>query len=110
MLSYCEEYSGTAPLLPNASGGKERFLIAQEFLNTLQDEHGVASRNQIKLGIGETVRVLLRRLPKVVLLSPDAREKDAELIRRLAGHRNVSVQARIMPFAGVALIANVAVS
>ncbi|RBP44606.1 RNA binding Pelota-like protein [Roseimicrobium gellanilyticum] len=108
MLTLCENYSAAFPAPPNASGGKVRYELAHAFLDTLEAEHGVASRNQIKLGIGETVRVLLRRLPKIVLLSPDAHEQDAELIRRLAALRNVPVQAQIMPFAAVALIANVA--
>lgn len=107
MLAHCQDYDAQVPAPANASGGKERFAIAQSFLHSLQAEQGVVSRNQIKLGIGETVRVLLRRLPKLVLLSPDAHEQDAQLIRRLAGHRDVPVQPRAMPFAAVALIANV---
>ncbi len=107
MLSLCESFD-TRTVAPNASGGRERFEAAHRFLDGLELEHAVASRNQLKLGIGESVRVLLRRLPRLVLLSPDARELDASLIRRLAALRNVEIQARIMPFAAVALIANVA--
>ena len=43
--------------------------------------HGMTDRNRIKLGIGETVRVLLRRKPHTVWLSPRANPTDADLIR-----------------------------
>lgn len=93
---------------PNASGGQPRYVAAHAFLTALLEEHGMTDRNRIKLGIGETVRVLLRRLPRLVLLSPDAHETDAVLIRQLAQHRGVPLEVRQMPFAAVALIANVA--
>ncbi|WP_425510032.1 RNA-binding protein [Verrucomicrobium spinosum] len=92
----------------NSSGGQPRYVAAHAFLSALLEEHGMTDRNRIKLGIGETVRVLLRRLPRVVLLSPDAHEADAALIRQLAQLRGVPLEVRQMPFAAVALIANVA--
>lgn len=56
----------------------------------IQQEYGIASSNFVKPGIGETTRVLLRRLPwKIVLRDPDAAEH--RHIRMLADARGVPV-------------------
>ena len=64
-------------------------------------------RNRIKLGIGETVRVLLRRKPYRVFLNPTANPDDSDLIRRLAALREVPLEWEPeMPFAAIAAIAD----
>lgn len=54
-------------------------------------EYGVTSANLVKPGIGETTRVLLRRVPwRVLLRDPD--DPDHLHIRRLAAERDVPVE------------------
>lgn len=54
-------------------------------------EYGVSSANLVKPGIGETTRVLLRRVPwRVLLRDPD--DPDHLHIRRLAAERDVPVE------------------
>lgn len=77
---------------PNASGGPARHAEAVRYLADMLIRHGLTDANRVKLGIGETVRVLLRRLPQVVCLSPDTRTADAHMIRRLAALRAVPVE------------------
>ncbi|SIH20332.1 Citrate lyase beta subunit [Mycobacteroides abscessus subsp. abscessus] len=56
----------------------------------IQQEYGIATSNFVKPGIGETTRVLLRRLPwKIVLRDPDAAEH--RHIRMLAEARGVPI-------------------
>jgi hypothetical protein len=70
-------------------------------------QFGIADRNRVKIGIGETVRVALRRLPERILLQESA-SPDASLIAQLARLRSVPVEYRAeMLHAAVGLIANV---
>lgn len=91
---------------PNASGGAARMAATQAFLDETLTRYDMRDRNRVKLGIGETVRVLLRRLPRLILLAPDANPQDAGLITRLAALRDVPVERQPVPFAAVALIAD----
>ena len=60
-------------------------------VTALAARYGVADLNLVKPGVGETTRVLLRRVPELVLARPDA---GAELdhVRLLAQRRGVPVQ------------------
>ncbi|MES2708903.1 MAG: cysteine protease StiP domain-containing protein [Verrucomicrobiota bacterium] len=92
----------------NASGGPPRRAETAECLDLMLARHGMTDRNRIKLGIGETVRVLLRRKPHTVWLSPRANPTDADLIRRLAALRQVAVSIDgALTFDAVAVIATV---
>ena len=56
----------------------------------IQQQYGITTSNFVKPGIGETTRVLLRRLPwRIVVRDPDAPEH--RHIRLLAESRNVPV-------------------
>jgi hypothetical protein len=91
----------------NASGGSSRRQQTHRCLDEMLATQDHRDRNRIKLGIGETVRVLLRRKPKQVFLSSEANETDANLIRRLAALRNVPVVTEDeLMFDAIALIAN----
>ncbi len=59
----------------------------------LAAEHGITNLNLVKPGVGETTRVLLRRVPWQVLVRPD-READLEHVRMLAAARGVPVVER----------------
>ena len=48
--------------------------------------------NKIKPGVGETIRVLLRRVPDVILIKPNANPKSIEPIIQLAKEKNVPIK------------------
>ncbi len=56
-------------------------------------DYGINDINLVKPGVGETTRVLLRRVPWQVLVRPD-RESDLEHVRVLAAQRGVPVVVR----------------
>ncbi|MET9326131.1 cysteine protease StiP family protein [Tsukamurella sp. NPDC003166] len=57
----------------------------------VREAYGVSTANLVKPGIGETTRVLLRRVPwRVLLRDPD--DPDHRHIRRLAAERGVPVE------------------
>ena len=94
-----------APTHPEAAAA--RFAHSQQFIDELMREFSIRDRNRVKIGIGETVRVALRRLPERILVR-DSASPDAALITRLARLRGVPVEHRpSMPHAAVGLIANV---
>jgi hypothetical protein len=66
-----------------ASGCDEVRRIAEEF--------GVADINFVKPGIGEATRVLLRRLPDMVLVAEDAEPRYIAHLIQLADEKNVPV-------------------
>ena len=64
-------------------------------VNALAEEYGIEDINLVKPGIGETTRVLLRRLPWKVLI--DSKYKDCQEVAhiiRLAEEKNVPVEYR----------------
>lgn len=92
---------------PNASAGPSRRQETARCLELMLARHELSDRNRIKLGIGETVRVLLRRLPRTIWLSSRANPTDADLIRRLAALRNVPVMTEEdLAFDAIAVIAS----
>jgi hypothetical protein len=62
-----------------------------ESVERIRAEYGISSANFVKPGIGETTRVLLRRVPWRVLVR-DLNDPDHAHIRRLALERDVPVQ------------------
>jgi len=56
-------------------------------------EYGIGDLNLVKPGVGETVRVLLRRIPWMVLVHPD-RRADLAPVLALAAERDVRVEER----------------
>lgn len=54
--------------------------------------YGIEDVNKIKPGVGETTRVLLRRLPDRVLMRKDADEKYLKHIKRLCEEKNVPIE------------------
>lgn len=91
----------------NCSGGPTRWLATKAFLREAHEMTGIKDPNRIKLGIGETVRVLLRRLPQEIWLNPVAPAEDIAIVRQLAQIRQVPLQIRPgIPFAAVAIIAD----
>jgi hypothetical protein len=56
-------------------------------------DYGIDDLNLVKPGVGETVRVLLRRIPWMVLVHPD-RRADIAPVLALAAEREVPVEER----------------
>jgi hypothetical protein len=86
-----DEVAATWPILaasdrtPSWAGWAEVEAVAAEY--------GIRDLNMVKPGVGETTRVLLRRVPDRILISP-GREADLEHILVLAAERGVPVQMR----------------
>jgi hypothetical protein len=62
-----------------------------EAVRRISAEHGIGSENLVKPGVGETTRVLLRRVPWKVLVRPDALGELAHVLL-LAEQRGVPVE------------------
>jgi len=60
-------------------------------VEALAAEHGLTDLNLIKPGVGETTRVLLRRVPDRVLIREGAPAADVEHVRLLAAARGAPV-------------------
>jgi hypothetical protein len=71
------------PSVINTSGSDEVRQIAEKF--------GVADINFVKPGIGEATRVLLRRLPDMVLIAEDAEPRYIAHLIQLAKEKHVPV-------------------
>lgn len=70
----------------------------------LQAEHGLPSVNLVKPGVGETTRVLLRRVPWRIAVRP-GREDELRHIRLLAADRGVPVvEVDDLPYSCVGII------
>lgn len=68
----------------------------------------VADANFVKPGVGETTRVLLRRVPDKVLFAPDANPDDVAHVRVLAAERGVPTAVRPgLPYQCVGLIRSI---
>jgi hypothetical protein len=73
-------------------------------LREIADEFGIANLNLVKPGVGETTRVLLRRIPWQILIRPD-RAADLQHVLVLAEARGVPVvERRDLPYTCVGLI------
>ena len=59
----------------------------------IASEFNINDINKIKPGVGETIRVLLRRVPDIILIKPNANPKFIEPIMRLAKEKNVPIKA-----------------
>jgi hypothetical protein len=100
-----QSFENLSQAYPNPAQKVARQSVTKQFLESMLARHRISERNRIKLGIGETVRVLLRRLPQVVLLNSTANAADASLILRLAALRHTPVQTENgLAFDAVAVI------
>ncbi|MBT9557159.1 MAG: cysteine protease StiP family protein [Myxococcales bacterium] len=85
-----------------------RQLKRRDALSALMGEHGVSDPNRVKPGIGEATRVLLRRVPKALVVRDD-RDPDVTHALLLCEQRHVPVVVKPeLPFSAVAIIADAA--
>lgn len=96
-----EVLAGLAAL---ASSDREPTFAGLKAIEAIRDEYGIESVNFVKPGVGETTRVLLRRVPWRILVR-EADNPDHEHLRLLAQQRNVPVEVRPdLPYTCVGLI------
>ena len=90
--------------LDGAALGRAAAATSRACLALLQQQYGVTDVNLIKPGIGEATRVLLRRMPRLLLV----RDRDAPGVRHLlllAQEKNVPVVIdSSLPYQAVSLI------
>jgi len=80
---------------------------SKKFITTACSLYGITDENFIKPGIGEATRVLLRRVPQLLLLK-DAGMQEVAHLRQLAQEKCVNVEINSsLPYNAAALIATV---
>ncbi len=73
-------------------------------MERISEEYGIHDVNLVKPGVGETTRVLLRRVPWKILARAGA-GRDLDHVRLLAGQRGVPVEeVAELPYSCVGLI------
>lgn len=96
--------------LRETAGGENPITLQRRraaALTTIAAQHGILDRNHMKPGIAEATRVLLRRLPGLVLVRDPASEDIAHILL-LAQERGVGVETdKALPFEAVAIIQDV---
>jgi hypothetical protein len=74
-------------------------------IERIVEAYGIGDVNLVKPGVGETTRVLLRRVPWRVLVRPGAPAADLAHVRLLAQRRDVPVEEVVgLPYSCVGLI------
>lgn len=78
--------------------------VSTEFLRATMAQHGISDVNLVKPGIGEATRVLLRRVPRLLILR-DAEAPDVAHLKLLAAEKSVPVIIdAALPYQAVSLI------
>ena len=92
------------------TGNHERRLRATRTVTRIARQHDITNPHLVKPGLGETTRVLQRRLPWRILVHPHARERpELAVVRLLAQRRNTPIEiADTGPYRCVGLIRPVA--
>jgi hypothetical protein len=82
--------------------------VSRSFIDAAMRQYGIADVNLVKPGIGEATRVLLRRVPRLLLLRDPAAPEVAHL-KLLAEEKNVPVETSpALPYHAVSLIRSAA--
>ena len=95
--------------MPQPAPADRAALAAQSsaFMAAELARQGIDDANLIKPGIGEATRVLLRRLPRLLLVR-DAQAEDVQHLLTLAAEKSVPVQVRHdLPYHAVSIIRSV---
>jgi hypothetical protein len=82
--------------------------VSRSFIDKAMRQYGIADVNLVKPGIGEATRVLLRRVPRLLVLRDPVAPEVAHL-KLLAEEKNVPVETDpALPYHAVSLIRSVA--
>ncbi len=99
-------YSPKTDLVAPAESAQQRRSSMLNYVEALMTQYGVADINRVKPGIAEATRVMLRRIPRVLLVRDIHSDNVAHLLV-LAKEKNINVvEDAAMPFNAVALIAD----
>jgi len=80
---------------------------SQNFMRKTQQQYNISDANRIKPGIGESTRVLLRRVPDIILLR-DKQDSAVAHLQALAAEKQVRcLYQEDLPYRAVALIKDV---
>lgn len=87
-----------------ASADRKATWAGWAAVEKISQDYGIRDVNLVKPGVGETTRVLLRRVPWKILVHPDAHAELAH-VRLIAAQRDVPVdEAPDLPYSCVGLI------
>jgi len=96
-----------APLQNESLSAKKRQSMTRIFLQKIMHQHHVSNKNRIKPGIAEATRVMLRRVPDLLILKDKLNPNTVHLLK-LAREKNIDVvEMNDMPFGACALIKDV---
>jgi hypothetical protein len=112
-VAFLDAVSARFPEVADAAGAQAKELLAADRSPTwegwaaverISEEYGIHDVNLVKPGVGETTRVMLRRVPWKVLARAGA-GSDLDHVRLLAGQRGVPVEeVEGLPYTCVGLI------
>jgi hypothetical protein len=100
------EFAGITDTAPPAGPDRTADFAGRAAVDRIVDEYGIGDANLVKPGVGETTRVLLRRVPWRVLVRAGAyQHADLTHVRLLAERRGVPVEeVADLPYSCVGLI------
>lgn len=103
-ISQAHEQSSGGLNNPDPVNAARAIAISTEFLHATMTKHGISDVNLVKPGIGEATRVLLRRVPRLLILR-DVGAPDVAHLKVLAAEKAVPliVDAQL-PYQAVSLI------
>jgi len=102
-------YIKTIPTITNDLVSKNQKLITtkKNYIEKIMNKYDVSDLNHIKPGIGESTRVLLRRVPYIIMVK-DIKSKDITHLIQLAKEKNVSIiEDQDLPYTTLAIIKNI---
>jgi uracil phosphoribosyltransferase len=107
-ITDCFKLSDFQHSLQNESlSAKKRQSMTRVFLQEMMQQHHVSNKNRIKPGIAEATRVMLRRVPDLLIVQDKLNPSTVHLLK-LAKEKNIDVvEMNDMPFGACALIRDV---
>lgn len=89
---------------PHVPSRTERAAVSRAYIAQAMDRYGVDDQNLVKPGIGESTRVLLRRVPERVIVR-DPRGPDVQHLMSLAAEKAIPVEVDSdLPYHTVSII------
>lgn len=84
-----------------------RQKVVADYIQQVMAHYSVSDINKIKPGVAEATRVMLRRIPRLLLLR-DPKSHDVAHLKVLANEKDITIiEDKDMPFSAMALIENI---
>lgn len=94
-----------SPVITESQSARQK--MTKDYLNSIQSEFGITDINRIKPGIAEATRVMLRRVPDVLIIR-EAGHPDVAHLEQIAKEKGIEMRiCPEMPFGACALIKDV---